>query len=179
MTLVQGQLIYSNPHRLFLCVCVECVGGENEVSEMPSLFHFTHSFFFLDSWGPSRDCLLQWYTASPVPSVPTGPPLHGPSVLTPICLNPHPPTYTYIPLPTPVTTESCWHASLCPTYCLLATEVPDPNQQFSDELLTPKKIAWLQQITTNKRAPVLLSSDLSLPDLCLWYGCLKYCLESL
>ena len=45
MTLVQGQLIYSNPHRLFLCVCVECVGGENEVSEMPSLFHFTHSFF--------------------------------------------------------------------------------------------------------------------------------------
>ena len=62
MTLIQGQLIYSNTHRFFLyvCVCVcECLGGENEVSEMPSLFHFTHPFFYLDSWGPSRDCLLQ------------------------------------------------------------------------------------------------------------------------
>ena len=79
MTLIQGQLIYSNPHRLFLCVCV-CVyvGGENEVSEMPSLSLFTNPFFYLDSWGPSRDCLLQWYTASLVPSVPTGPLLQAP-----------------------------------------------------------------------------------------------------
>lgn len=41
-----------------LSVCV-CVGGENEVSEMPSLSLFTNPFFYLDSWGPSRDCLLQ------------------------------------------------------------------------------------------------------------------------
>lgn len=83
-----------------LCMCVyTCVlrrAGGSEVSEMCSLFHFTHPLdFCLGSRGSSRDCLLQCWTNSLLfPSL--FPSSTAPQLSKPLLPYPFPHTQTFL-----------------------------------------------------------------------------------
>lgn len=156
------QPTYSNSHHLSGCVVWVGGGGgggRNTVSDVCSLFYFTHSLNFCwESWGPSGDQLLQGRQASPVPFPFAMCFLHtprpAPSLPTPtapVCFNAlwqfnalapashraHVHMVLFLP-------QSHWELVMCfiGFYFLLAMQVPDPSWQFSSGLLRPEQSRW-------------------------------------